>query len=61
MDFITDNLLALILFSPAVVALGMVFLPSGEKSLLRWTALIGSLIPLALSLVLWGLRKGRSR
>ena len=53
MDFITDHLLTTILFSPVLVALVMVFLPSKEKSLLRWTAFIGSLIPLALSLVLW--------
>lgn len=53
MDFITDHLLTYILFSPVIVALVMVFLPSQEKSLLRWTAFIGSLIPLVLSLVLW--------
>lgn len=53
MDFITDHLLTTILFSPVLVALVMVFLPSKEKSLLRWTAFIGSLIPLALTLVLW--------
>ncbi len=53
MDFITDHLLTLILFSPVLVALVMLFLPSQEKSLLRWTAFIGSLIPLGLSIVLW--------
>jgi NADH-quinone oxidoreductase subunit M len=53
MDFILDNILNLILFTPVVVALVLLFVPSGEKPLLRWVAFIGSLIPLALSLVLW--------
>src|SRR5512139_4009009 len=47
------NLLSLILFSPAVVALILVLLPSKEKPLLRWGALLGSLIPLGLSILLW--------
>jgi NADH-quinone oxidoreductase subunit M len=53
MDFIQDHLLTLILFSPTFVALVMVFLPSKEDNLLRWTAFVGSLIPLIFSLVLW--------
>ena len=53
MNFVADNLLSLILFSPALVALVMLFLPRTEKGLLRWTAFLGSLIPLAFSLVLW--------
>jgi len=53
MDFIHENILTLILFSPAAVALVLVFFPAGEKGLLRWTAFIGSLIPLGLSIVLW--------
>ena len=47
------NLLALILFSPALVAAVMLFLPREEKTLLRWAALLGSLVPLGLSVVLW--------
>ena len=50
---LTNNLLSLILFSPALVALVMLFLPRTEKGLLRWAAFLGSLIPLAFSLVLW--------
>jgi NADH-quinone oxidoreductase subunit M len=46
-------LLILILFSPTLVALCLLFLPKGEKSLLRWTALLGSLIPFVLSIALW--------
>jgi NADH-quinone oxidoreductase subunit M len=53
MDFILDHLLTLILFTPVLVGLALLFLPKDEKPLLRWAALIGSLIPLALSLVLW--------
>ncbi|HUF39704.1 MAG TPA: NADH-quinone oxidoreductase subunit M [Anaerolineales bacterium] len=53
MDFIHDNILTLVLFSPAAVALVLLFLPAEEKGLLRWTAFTGSLVPLALTLVLW--------
>ncbi len=53
MAFIESNLLSLILFSPVLVAAVLVFLPREEEGLIRWTALIGSLIPLAFSLLLW--------
>jgi NADH-quinone oxidoreductase subunit M len=53
MDFIVNNLLTLILFSPILVAVLVVLLPKNETALIRWTAFTGSLIPLALSLVLW--------
>ena len=53
MNFVDNHLLTLILFSPAFVALMLVLLPSKEKALLRWWALLGSLIPLGLSLALW--------
>ena len=53
MEFINTYLLSLILFLPALVALVIFFLPGNEMKLIRWTALIGSLLPLALSLVLW--------
>ena len=53
MEFINTHLLSLILFLPAVVALVLFFLPKDEMKLLRWTALVGSLFPFALSLVLW--------
>jgi len=53
MDFITTHLLSLILFLPALIALIIFFLPGNEMKLIRWAALIGSLFPLALSLVLW--------
>lgn len=48
-----NYLLTLILFIPALGAFFMLFLPGSQTKLLRWTALITSLIPLALSLYLW--------
>ncbi len=53
MDFFTEHLLTAILFSPVVAGLVLLFLPGEEKKLLRVAAFIGSLIPLALSLILW--------
>ncbi|MEM5776769.1 MAG: hypothetical protein AAGU05_17315, partial [Anaerolineaceae bacterium] len=53
MDFIIDHLLTLILFVPTAAALLMVFLPKDRVTLLRWWALIASLIPFGLTLVLW--------
>src|SRR5512142_715259 len=48
-----DHLLLLILFVPALAAVIMLFLPSGENRLFRWFAFLASLIPLALSLYVW--------
>jgi NADH-quinone oxidoreductase subunit M len=53
MEFINNYLLSLILFTPVLVALILFFLPKDEMKLIRWTALIGSLFPLVLSLLLW--------
>ncbi len=53
MDFLNTHLLSLILFFPAVSAVVMLFLPKDEVKLLRWFAFVASLIPFALSLVLW--------
>ena len=53
MHFINNYLLSLILFLPTLVALVIFFLPKDEMKLIRWTALVGSLFPFALSLVLW--------
>ncbi len=53
MDFIANNLLTLILFIPALAAILIALLPSEEKTLIRWVALIASLFPFALSLFLW--------
>src|SRR3972149_12246637 len=53
MNIIANNLLSLVLFSPIMVALVISLLPREEEKLIRWVAFLGSLIPLALSLVLW--------
>ena len=53
MNFITEHLLSLILFVPALAAVIMLFLPNGENKLFRWFAFGASLIPLVLSLVVW--------
>ena len=53
MDFIANHLLSLILFFPAVSALGMLFLPKDETKLLRWFAFGASLIPFLLSIMAW--------
>ena len=53
MDFVTNNILTLILFSPTLVALVILFLPKGEKKLIKWVALLGSLIPFVFTLLLW--------
>ena len=53
MNFINSHLLSLILFLPSLAALVILFLPKNEAKLIRWTALLASLIPFALSVVLW--------
>src|SRR3989304_5001985 len=53
MNFIANNLLSLILFSPILVALVIALLPREEEKLIRWVAFLGSLFPLGLVLVLW--------
>ena len=53
MGFVTNNILSLILFSPTLVALVILFLPKGEKKLIKWVALLGSLIPFGFTLLLW--------
>ena len=50
MGFVTNNILTLILFTPILVALILLFLPKEQKKLLRWVTLIGSLIPFGFSL-----------
>ena len=54
MDFISTHLLTLILFIPTAAALLMIFLPKDRVNLLRWWAFIASLVPFALTLLLWG-------
>jgi NADH-quinone oxidoreductase subunit M len=53
MDFIANHLLTLILFVPTLAAVVVLCLPKGEVRLIRWVALISSLVPLGLTLDLW--------
>jgi NADH-quinone oxidoreductase subunit M len=53
MDFIFNHLLTFILFFPTAAALVILLLPRENTGLIRWTALIASLVPLVLSLALW--------
>lgn len=53
MEFVESNLLTLTLFFPVFAAIVVALLPGEEKKLVRWTALILSLVPLALTLVIW--------
>ena len=48
MDFIYNNLLTLILFTPVLAALIVMLLPGEQEDLIRWTAFVLSLIPLVL-------------
>ena len=54
MEFILNNLLTLILFSPLIGAAILFFVPRATSDrAMKWIAFLWSLVPLALSLVLW--------
>jgi len=53
MNFISTHLLSLILFFPLLAGVVMLFLPGSENKLHRWFALGASLVPFALSLMVW--------
>ena len=53
MDFITNYLLTLILFTPALAAVILMLLPGDQEKLIRWTAFVLSFVPLGLVLVAW--------
>ncbi len=53
MAFVMDHLLSWILFTPALAAVVMLFFPKDKVKFHRWFAFAASLIPLALSIVLW--------
>ncbi len=53
MDFLNTHLLSAILFIPALAAVVLLFLPGEKLKLVRWFALIASLIPFVLSVYLW--------
>ena len=53
MNFINTHLLSLILFTPSIAAVAMLFFPREENKLHRWVALGASLVPFVLSLIAW--------
>src|SRR5574342_493116 len=53
MDFILQHLLTLILFTPVVGAVILLFVPKDEENLIRWVAFVATLVPLGLALALW--------
>lgn len=53
MDFINNHILTAILLFPVLAAMIILFLPKEDKTLVRWFAFVASLIPLALSILLW--------
>ena len=53
MDFINEYLLSLILFTPVLSAVLLMFIAGDQQKLIQWVALALSLIPLALSIYLW--------
>ncbi len=53
MNFLANHLLSLILFTPTAAALVMLLLPKEKTTLLRNFALVASLIPFVLTLVVW--------
>jgi NADH-quinone oxidoreductase subunit M len=53
MDFISTHLLLTILFFPVLAALAILFMPSDQVKLIRWSALLASLVPLGLTIWIW--------
>lgn len=53
MNFFTDHILSIILFSPVFAAAILLFLPENQEKLLKWVSFGLSLIPLGFSLALW--------
>ena len=53
MGFVNSNLLSLITFLPLIGALLVLLAPSSRPNVIRWGAVAFSLIPLALSIIMW--------
>jgi len=52
-QFLQENVLILITFIPFLVGGIVMLFPPNAKTAIRWTALIGSLIPLGLTIAMW--------
>ncbi|HEY5271018.1 MAG TPA: NADH-quinone oxidoreductase subunit M [Anaerolineales bacterium] len=53
MEFLSSHLLTLILFFPILAALVVLCLPRDNLKAIRWTAFGASLVPFALTVILW--------
>ena len=53
MDFFTSHLLTIILFFPVLAALVILIIPSDQVRVIRWIALIASLVPLSVAIIVW--------
>ena len=53
MEFLQENILLLIVFTPLAAGLLILLIPSDEKNLIRWLALILSFMPLLFTLYAW--------
>lgn len=53
MDALLDNILTITIFAPLLASLIVFLLPDDEKTLIRRLALVLSLVPLVLTLVMW--------
>src|SRR5574340_1269860 len=53
MAFIDTHILSLILFIPAATAVFLLLLPSRASGVIRWIALLSSLLPLVISIYAW--------
>lgn len=61
MEFVQDNLLSLIVFSPLIAAFIVFLLPDDEETLIKRLSLAFSLVPLALTIYMWFLWLGDYR
>ena len=52
-SLLTNNLLSLILFAPAIGAALVLLIPRDQVALIRWVAFVASLFPLGLAIYLW--------
>ena len=55
MNFLSDHLLSWILFTPTIGAVLLLFIPGRKEKALRVASLVISIVPLLLTLYLWGL------
>ena len=53
MVFISEHILSLILFTPVLSAVLLMIIAGDQEKLIRWLAFVLSLIPFALSIILW--------